>query len=80
MVTSGPRMLLRPARFHHGRLIPLDDYAPEITVQGRAVDRWDGEARKAAREQSTNGADWRKVYMTHRSWLDERGDLSRSPR
>ena len=32
------------------------------------------EARKAAREQLDHGADWIKVYMTHRSWLDKNGE------
>ena len=31
------------------------------------------EARKAAREQLDHGADWIKVYMTHRSWVDTAG-------
>jgi imidazolonepropionase-like amidohydrolase len=31
------------------------------------------EARKAAREQLDHGADWLKVYMTHRSWVDKQG-------
>ena len=37
------------------------------------------EARKAAREQLDNGADWIKVYMTHRSWLDRQGNLVSQP-
>jgi imidazolonepropionase-like amidohydrolase len=31
------------------------------------------EARKAAREQLDHGADWIKVYMTHRSWVSNNG-------
>ena len=27
------------------------------------------------REQLDHGADWIKVYMTHRSWVDEQGAL-----
>ena len=37
------------------------------------------EARKAAREQLDHGADWIKVYMTHRSWVDEEGNLVSQP-
>ena len=37
------------------------------------------EARKAAREQLDHGADWIKVYMTHRSWVDKQGNLVSQP-
>src|SRR5256885_12753889 len=37
------------------------------------------EARKEAREQLDHGADWIKVYMTHRSWVDEQGALVSQP-
>jgi imidazolonepropionase-like amidohydrolase len=37
------------------------------------------EARKAAREQLDHGADWLKVYMTHRSWVDAQGKLVSQP-
>ncbi len=37
------------------------------------------EARKAAREQLDYGADWIKVYMTHRSWVDKDGNLVSQP-
>jgi imidazolonepropionase-like amidohydrolase len=37
------------------------------------------EARKAAREQLDNGADWIKVYMTHRSWVGKNGELASQP-
>jgi len=37
------------------------------------------EARKAAREQLDHGADWIKVYMTHRSWVDRGGNLVSQP-
>src|SRR5439155_1311972 len=37
------------------------------------------EARKAAREQLDHGADWIKVYMTHRSWVDAKGGLVSQP-
>jgi imidazolonepropionase-like amidohydrolase len=58
----------------------LEDYAPEITVP-KGVQVVDGpiEARKAAREQLDHGADWLKVYMTHRSWVDDKGNLVSQP-
>jgi imidazolonepropionase-like amidohydrolase len=58
----------------------LRGYAPEITVP-KGVQIIDGpvEARKAAREQLDHGADWIKVYMTHRSWVDEQGRLVSQP-
>jgi imidazolonepropionase-like amidohydrolase len=58
----------------------LEGYAPEITVP-KGVQIIDGavEARKAAREQLDHGADWLKVYMTHRSWLDPKGNLVSQP-
>ena len=58
----------------------LEGYAPEITVP-KGVQIVDGpvEARKAAREQLDHGADWLKVYMTHRSWLDKQGKLVSQP-
>ena len=37
------------------------------------------EARKAAREQLDHGADWIKVYMTHRSWVGKNGELVAQP-
>jgi imidazolonepropionase-like amidohydrolase len=59
---------------------PLEDYAPEIQVP-KGAQLIDGpvEARKAAREQLDHGADWIKVYMTHRSWLDGAGNLVSQP-
>jgi len=58
----------------------LEGYAPEVTVP-KGAQLIDGpvEARKAAREQLENGADWIKVYMTHRSWLDKQGNLVSQP-
>jgi imidazolonepropionase-like amidohydrolase len=58
----------------------LEGYAPEIEVP-KGVQIVDGpvEARKAAREQLDHGADWIKVYMTHRSWLDKEGRLVSQP-
>jgi imidazolonepropionase-like amidohydrolase len=58
----------------------LEGYAPEIVVP-KGVQIIDGpvEARKAAREQLDHGADWLKVYMTHRSWVDKQGKLVSQP-
>jgi imidazolonepropionase-like amidohydrolase len=58
----------------------LEGYAPEL-VMPKGVQIVDGpvEARKAAREQLDHGADWLKVYMTHRSWVDKRGHLVSQP-
>ncbi len=58
----------------------LEGYAPEVTMP-KGVQIIDGpvEARKAAREQLDHGADWLKVYMTHRSWLDQEGHLVSQP-
>jgi imidazolonepropionase-like amidohydrolase len=59
---------------------PLEGYAPELTMP-KGVQIIDGpiEARKAAREQLEHGADWIKVYMTHRSWVDKDGKLFSQP-
>src|SRR4029077_6740986 len=59
---------------------PLEGYAPELQMP-KGVQIIDGpvEARKAAREQLDHGADWIKVYMTHRSWVDEQGALVSQP-
>lgn len=58
----------------------LEDYAPELDMP-KGAQLVDGpvEARKAAREQLEHGADWIKVYMTHRSWLDKQGNLVSQP-
>jgi imidazolonepropionase-like amidohydrolase len=59
---------------------PLEGYDPDVVVPNGAQ-LIDGpvEARKAAREQLDHGADWIKVYMTHRSWLDKQGNLVSQP-
>jgi imidazolonepropionase-like amidohydrolase len=58
----------------------LEGYAPEL-VMPKGVQIVDGpvEARKAAREQLEHGADWIKVYMTHRSWVDKQDNLVSQP-
>jgi imidazolonepropionase-like amidohydrolase len=76
----GPRMFVATRAISSTGGYPLEGYAPEITVP-KGAQLIDGpvEARKAAREQLDNGADWIKVYMTHRSWVDEKGDLVSQP-
>jgi imidazolonepropionase-like amidohydrolase len=58
----------------------LEGYAPELEMP-KGVQIVDGpvEARKAARQQLEHGADWLKVYMTHRSWVDKQGHLVTQP-
>jgi imidazolonepropionase-like amidohydrolase len=76
----GPRMFVVTRAISTTGGYPLEGYAPEIAVP-KGVQIVDGpvEARKAAREQLDNGADWIKVYMTHRSWLDAAGNLVSQP-
>jgi imidazolonepropionase-like amidohydrolase len=58
----------------------LEGYAPELDMP-KGAQLVDGpvEARKAARQQLEHGADWIKVYMTHRSWVDRQGNLVSQP-
>jgi imidazolonepropionase-like amidohydrolase len=76
----GPRMFVVTRAISTTGGYPLEGYAPEITVP-KGAQLIDGpiEARKAAREQLDNGADWIKVYMTHRSWVDDKGNLISQP-
>jgi len=77
---EGPRMFAATRAISTTGGYPLEGYAPEIEVP-KGVQIIDGavEARKAAREQLDHGADWIKVYMTHRSWLDKNGELISQP-
>ncbi len=76
----GPRMFASTRAISTTGGYPLEGYAPEIEVP-KGVQIIDGpvEARKAAREQLDHGADWIKVYMTHRSWLGKNGELVSQP-
>src|SRR5256885_1425785 len=76
----GPRMFVVTRAISTTGGYNLEGYAPEITVP-KGAQLIDGpvEARKAAREQLDNGADWIKVYMTHRSWIDDKGNLVSQP-
>ena len=76
----GPRMFVVTRAISTTGGYNLEGYAPEIEVP-KGVQIVDGpvEARKAAREQLDHGADWIKVYMTHRSWVDAKGSLISQP-
>jgi imidazolonepropionase-like amidohydrolase len=76
----GPRMFVVTRAISTTGGYPLEDYAPELDLP-KGAQLIDGpvEARKAAREQLSNGADWIKVYMTHRSWVDSKGNLVSQP-
>ncbi|HYT31519.1 MAG TPA: amidohydrolase family protein [Thermoanaerobaculia bacterium] len=76
----GPRMFVVTRAISTTGGYPLEDYAPEVELP-KGVQIVDGPvaARKAAREQLDHGADWIKVYMTHRSWLDKQGNLFSQP-
>jgi imidazolonepropionase-like amidohydrolase len=76
----GPRMFVSTRAISTTGGYVLEGYAPEIAVP-KGAQLIDGpiEARKAAREQLDHGADWIKVYMTHRSWVDEQGALVSQP-
>jgi imidazolonepropionase-like amidohydrolase len=76
----GPRLFVSTRAISTTGGYPLEGYAPEIEVP-KGVQIIDGpvEARKAAREQLDHGADWIKVYMTHRSWIGKNGELVSQP-
>ena len=76
----GPRLFVVTRAISTTGGYPLEDYAPEIDVpKGAQIVDGPVEARKAAREQLDHGADWIKVYMTHRSWADAQGRLVSQP-
>jgi imidazolonepropionase-like amidohydrolase len=70
----GPRLFVSTRAISTTGGYSLDGYAPEIEVpKGAQIVDGPVEARKAAREQLDHGADWIKVYMTHRSWVRDGG-------
>ena len=76
----GPRMFVVTRAISSTGGYDLEGYAPEITVpKGAQIVDGPVEARKAAREQLDHGADWLKVYVTHRSWVDKQGNLVSQP-
>jgi imidazolonepropionase-like amidohydrolase len=76
----GPRLFCATRAISTTGGYNLEDYAPELDMP-KGVQLVDGpvEARKAARQQLEHGADWIKVYMTHRSWVDKEGKLVSQP-
>jgi imidazolonepropionase-like amidohydrolase len=76
----GPRLRVATRAISTTGGYPLEGYAPELDMP-KGVQIIDGpvEARKAAREQLDHGADWIKVYMTHRSWVGRNGELASQP-
>ena len=76
----GPRMFVVTRAISSTGGYPLEGYAPEIDVP-KGAQLVDGpvDARRAAREQLAGGADWIKVYTTHRSWVDASGKLAAQP-
>jgi imidazolonepropionase-like amidohydrolase len=76
----GPRLFVSTRAISTTGGYPLEGYAPEIEVpKGLQIVDGPVEARKAAREQLDHGADWIKVYMTHRSWVGKNGELVSQP-
>jgi imidazolonepropionase-like amidohydrolase len=76
----GPRLFVVTRAISTTGGYNLEGYAPELTMpKGAQIVDGPVEARKAAREQLEHGADWIKVYMTHRSWLDREGHLVSQP-
>ena len=76
----GPRLLVATRAISTTGGYPLEGYAPELDMP-KGAQLIDGpvEARKATREQLDHGADWIKVYMTHRSWVGKNGELVSQP-
>jgi imidazolonepropionase-like amidohydrolase len=76
----GPRLLVSTRAISTTGGYPLEGYAPELDLpKGAQIVDGPVEARKAAREQLDHGADWIKVYMTHRSWVGNHGELVSQP-
>jgi imidazolonepropionase-like amidohydrolase len=76
----GPRLFVATRAISTTGGYMLEDYAPELVMpKGAQIVDGPVEARKAAREQLDHGADWIKVYMTHRSWLGKEGELVSQP-
>ncbi len=76
----GPRLFVATRAISTTGGYPLEGYAPELDMpKGAQIIDGPVEARKAAREQLDHGADWIKVYMTHRSWVGKHGELVSQP-
>ena len=76
----GPRLFVATRAISTTGGYNLEGYAPELQMpKGAQIADGAVEARKAAREQLDHGADWIKVYMTHRSWVGKNGELISQP-
>lgn len=76
----GPRLFVVTRAISTTGGYPLEGYAPELDMpKGAQIIDGPVESRKAAREQLDHGADWIKVYMTHRSWVGKNGELVSQP-
>ena len=76
----GPRLFVVTRAISTTGGYDLDGYAPELQMpKGAQIADGPVETRKAAREQLDHGADWIKVYMTHRSWVGKNGELVSQP-
>ena len=76
----GPRLFCATRAISSTGGYNLEGYAPELDMpKGAQIIDGPVEARKAARQQLDHGADWIKVYMTHRSWVDKEGHLVSQP-
>src|SRR6266403_4204594 len=76
----GPRLFCATRAISSTGGYNLEDYAPELDIpKGAQIIDGPVEARKAARQQLDHGADWIKVYMTHRSWVGKNGELVSQP-
>lgn len=77
---AGPRLLVVTRAISVTGGYPLEGYNPDIVVpKGAQLGDGPVELRKITRQQLENGADWIKVYMTHRSWVDKEGHLVSQP-
>ena len=76
----GPRLIISTRAISTTGGYNLEGYAPELDMpKGAQIVDGPVEARKAARQQLDHGADWIKVYMTHRSWVGKNGELVSQP-
>jgi imidazolonepropionase-like amidohydrolase len=76
----GPRLFVATRAISTTGGYNLEGYAPELDMpKGAQIVDGPVQARKAAREQLDHGADWIKVYMTHRSWVGKNGELVSQP-
>jgi imidazolonepropionase-like amidohydrolase len=76
----GPRLFVVTRAISTTGGYNLEGYAPELDMpKGAQIIDGPVEARKAARQQLDHGADWIKVYMTHRSWVGKNGELVSQP-